>query len=109
MKVIAERYEMFIAMNRFKIVLGAESTFEDIWRSRDSNLKDVPGFLTFNLIKGEANDEYNLYASHTTWQSKLDFTNWTKSEAFRNAHKGAGSHSEIYLGHPIFEGFDTVI
>ena len=48
---------MFIAMNRFKIVLGAESTFEDIWRSRDSNLKDVPGFLTFNLIKGETNDE----------------------------------------------------
>ncbi len=91
---------MFIAMNRFKIVLGAESTFEDIWRSRDSNLK---------LIKGETNDDYTLYASHTTWKSKLDFTNWTKSEAFRKAHKGAGSHSEIYLGHPIFEGFETVI
>ena len=100
---------MFIAMNRFKIVLGAESTFEDIWRSRDSNLNDVPGFLTFSLIKGESNDDYTLYASHTTWKSKLDFTNWTKSEAFRKAHKGAGSHSEIYLGHPIFEGFETVI
>ena len=107
--MIPERDKMFIAMNRFKIVLGAESTFEDIWRSRDSNLNDVPGFLTFSLIKGEANDDYSLYASHTTWKSKLDFTNWTKSEAFRKAHKGAGSHSEIYLGHPVFEGFETVI
>jgi heme-degrading monooxygenase HmoA len=35
--------------------------------------------------------------------------NWTKSEAFKKAHKGAGSHSEIYLGHPVFEGFETVI
>ena len=100
---------MFIAMNRFKIVLGAESTFEDIWRSRDSNLKDVPGFLTFNLIKGETNDDYTLYASHTTWKSKLDFTNWTKSEAFRLAHKHAGEHRDLYLGHPEFEGFEVVI
>ena len=96
-------------MNRFKIVLGAEKTFEDIWRSRDSTLKDVYGFLTFNLIKGESNDQYTLYASHTTWNSKLDFTNWTKSEAFRQAHKGAGAHSDVYLGHPVFEGFEVVI
>ena len=107
--LVAERNKMFIAMNRFKIVLGAESTFEDIWRSRDSNLRNVPGFLTFNLIKGQSNDDYTLYASHTTWKSKLDFTNWTKSEEFRKAHQGAGNHSEIYLGHPVFEGFDTVI
>ena len=100
---------MFIAMNRFKIVLGAESTFEDIWRSRDSNLKDVPGFLTFNLIKGETNDDYTLYASHTTWKSKLDFTNWTKSEAFRKAHKGASNNKDLYIGHPEFEGFHIVI
>ena len=43
--LIEESDKMFIAMNRFKIILGAESTFEDIWRSRDSNLNDVPGFL----------------------------------------------------------------
>ena len=100
---------MFIAMNRFKIVLGAEKTFEDIWRSRDSTLKNVDGFLTFNLIKGESNDQYTLYASHTTWNSKLDFTNWTKSEVFRQAHKDAGTHSDIHLGHPVFEGFEAVM
>ena len=96
-------------MNRFKIVLGAEKTFEDIWRSRDSMLKGIDGFLTFNLIKGESNDQYTLYASHTTWNSKLDFTNWTRYEEFRQAHKDAGTYSDIYLGHPVFEGFEAVM
>ncbi|MBT3993097.1 MAG: antibiotic biosynthesis monooxygenase, partial [Gammaproteobacteria bacterium] len=35
--------------------------------------------------------------------------NWTKSEAFRAAHKGAGGHSDVYIGHPVFEGFEVVI
>ena len=38
-----------------------------------------------------------------------DFINWTKSDAFRKAHKGAGKHSDIYIGHPEFEGFDVII
>ena len=37
---------MYIAMNRFKIVLGREIEFENIWRQRDTHLKDVPGFET---------------------------------------------------------------
>ena len=35
---------MFIAMNRFKIVLGKEKDFENVWRKRDSYLDDVDGF-----------------------------------------------------------------
>ena len=54
---------MYIAMNRFKIILGRED----------------------------------------------DFINWTKSDAFRKAHKGAGEHSDIYIGHPEFKGFDVII
>ena len=44
---------MFIAMNRFKIVLGKEKEFEDVWKNRDTHLKDVPGFKEFNLVKGD--------------------------------------------------------
>ena len=42
---------MFVAMNRFKIVLGKEKEFENVWKNRDTYLKDVPGFKKFNLIK----------------------------------------------------------
>ena len=100
---------MYIAMNRFQIVLGKEEDFEKIWRERETHLDKVPGFKNFNLIKGDSNESYTLYASHSTWDSKMDFLSWTKSEAFRAAHKGAGQHSSVYLGHPVFEGFDVVI
>ena len=100
---------MFIAMNRFKVKLGEEKNFEDIWRNRDTHLNQVPGFKKFNLIKSESNETYTLYASHSEWESKQDFINWTKSEAFRMAHKNAGEHKTVYLDHPKFEGFEVVI
>ena len=96
-------------MNRFKIVLGKEKEFEEVWKNRDTHLNDVPGFKEFHLVKGEANDEYILYASHSIWNSKNDFINWTKSEEFRLAHKNSGQHKGLYLGHPNFEGFEVVI
>ena len=99
---------MFIAMNRFKIVLGSESEFEDVWKSRDSHLDNVPGFMSFNLLKGSSNDVYTLYASHTTWKSREDFENWTKSENFRKAHAGAGGRKRLYIGHPDFAGFEAL-
>ena len=98
---------MFIAMNRFKIVLGREQEFEQIWRERDSHLDNVPGFIKFHLIKGEKSEDHTLYSSHSTWKDKTDFLNWTKSQSFRDAHKGAGQHGEMYLGHPVFEGFQV--
>ena len=100
---------MYIAMNRFKIALGREQDFEGIWQKREAHLDNVDGFLEFHLIKGTSEDTHTLYASHSTWKSQEDFTNWTKSEEFRKAHKGAGEHSDIYLGHPVFEGFEVII
>ena len=100
---------MFIAMNRFKVKLGEESYFEEIWKNRDTHLNEVPGFKKFNLIKSESNEQFTLYASHSEWSSKEDFINWTKSEAFRMAHKNAGGHTPVYLDHQQFEGFEVVI
>ena len=96
-------------MNRFKIISGKEETFEEIWKSRDTHLENVPGFKKFNLIKSESSETYTLYASHSEWETKQDFINWTKSEAFRMAHKNAGEHKTVYLDHPQFEGFEVVI
>jgi heme-degrading monooxygenase HmoA len=43
---------MSIAMNRFKVIKGSEAAFENVWLSRDSHLKKVPGFVEFHLLKG---------------------------------------------------------
>ncbi len=100
---------MFIAMNRFKIVIGKENDFEKVWENREAHLDKVPGFKNFNLIKGKTTDEYTLYASHSIWNSEEDFVNWTKSEKFRLSHKNAGSNKHLYLGHPEFEGFTKIL
>ena len=48
---------MYIAMNRFKVTKGSEEDFETVWKTRDSQLDQVPGFVEFRLLKGpEAED-----------------------------------------------------
>ncbi|MGD1957141.1 MAG: antibiotic biosynthesis monooxygenase family protein [Sphingomonadales bacterium] len=98
----------YVAMNRFKINRGKEAQFEEVWRSRDSHLASVPGFKSFTLLKGPENDDHTLYASHSIWESRDAFVAWTKSDAFRMAHKNAGDTQGVYQGHPEFEGFEAV-
>jgi heme-degrading monooxygenase HmoA len=100
-------HPMFIAMNRFRVAKGSEAAFEHVWLSRDSHLDKVPGFVEFHLLKGPEAEDHTLYASHTVWQSRAAFEAWTQSEPFRAAHRDAGDHKPLYLGHPQFEGFEV--
>jgi heme-degrading monooxygenase HmoA len=98
---------MFIAMNRFRVKKGSEEDFEQVWLRRDTHLRQVPGFVEFHLLKGPERDDHTLYASHSVWRSKAAFEAWTRSEAFRAAHRDAGQNKPLYLEHPQFEGFEV--
>ncbi|MEM7426202.1 MAG: antibiotic biosynthesis monooxygenase [Pseudomonadota bacterium] len=100
---------MFIAMNRFKVALGSEEEFTEIWRSRTGRLAGVGGFKDFRMLRGPQADDHTLFASHTIWETREDFLNWTRSENFRAAHRNAGAHKHLYLGPPQFEGFEVVL
>ncbi len=100
---------MYIAMNRFRIALGFEDGFEQLWRQRESRLDGVPGFRTFHLLRGPRDEQSTLYVSHTTWDSEAAFVAWTESAAFREAHGQARAPQGTYLGHPVFEGFEVVL
>ena len=67
-------------MNRFRVAPGRGAEFEDVWRRRDSRLREVPGFVSFRLLRGPETDEDILYVSHTTWTSRAAFEAWTRSE-----------------------------
>lgn len=99
---------MFIAMNRFRVIKGNEKAFEQVWLSRDSYLGGVPGFVEFHLLRGPEAEDHTLYASHTIWKNRASFDAWTKSEAFRAAHAGAGNNKPLSLGHPQLELFETL-
>ena len=98
---------MYIAMNRFKIVPGKEEDFEEVWATRDTHLDQVPGYVEFRLLRGPEHEDHTLYASHTIWESEAAFRDWTRSEAFKAAHRNAGDNRGLYLGHPQFEGFQV--
>ena len=100
---------MFLAMNRFKIALGAEEGFERVWRERETFLDDVPGFKSFSLLKGPLRDDHVLYASHSTWASREAFVAWTESAAFRKAHAPSRAPKGTYLAHPELETFESIL
>lgn len=99
----------YIAMNRFKVGKDDTAAFELMWQQRESYLNRMPGFVTFHLLRGPEVDDHVLYASHTTWETRAHFEAWTVSEEFRRAHARAGTGGpRLYLGHPQFEGFESV-
>ena len=100
---------IFIAMNRFRVARGEEAAFEEVWRGRTTRLPEVPGYVSFHLLRGPEADDHTLYASHTVWQSEAHFLDWTRSDQFRAAHTGAGERRPLTLGHPQFEGFTAVV
>ena len=99
---------MYLAMNRFQVKRGSEKDFEQVWLERDIHLRTLPGFVSFDLLRGPEGEEFTLYASHTVWRSRADFEAWTTSDAFRLAHQNAGKNKPLYLGHPQFEGFESI-
>lgn len=96
---------MFVAMNRFKVNAGREDDFESQWRQRESYLDDVPGFVSFALLKGDAAGEY---ISHTTWKDRESFMAWTQSEAFARAHR-QGSVAGVLEGPPMIGLYEAVL
>ena len=99
---------MYLTMNRFRVLADQAAAFEAVWTRRDSHLKTVPGFLGFHLLKGPEAEGHILYASHTMWATEAAFRDWTRSAAFREAHKDAGGNAHMYAGPPELEAFESV-
>jgi len=99
---------MYLAMNRFTVTTENAAAFEDLWLSRESNLKNMEGFVEFHMLKSAEVEGQIVYASHTVWASEEAFRGWTKSDAFRNSHKGAKDTAKLYEGTPVFEGFTAI-
>lgn len=96
----------FIAMNHFDVEPARSAEFETRWRERETWLGEVPGFVRFALLRGDAPGRY---VSHSTWESRAAFEAWTRSEAFRKAHGQARMPEGVVRGHPRLETFEAVL
>ncbi|SFS89372.1 antibiotic biosynthesis monooxygenase family protein [Marininema halotolerans] len=74
------------------------------FQGADLRMQKVPGFISFRLLKTE--DESRLIVE-SVFERKEDFINWTKSEAFAQAHGGKRGDSEGRQ--PDLETFEVLI
>ena len=96
---------MYLAMSRLMVMYGKAAEFEAAWKKRETKPDGVKGFKNFNLIKASMDKEFSLYIFHSVWNSENDFTNWTKSDLFKLAHKNPTTQKNLYLGLPDFDGY----
>lgn len=83
---------MIVVMNVVSAAEGRAAEFEEAFRTRESHLASVPGFLGFELLRREAENEY-LVTSR--WESRDAFDAWLKSDAFRKAHADDGGQGQL--------------
>jgi heme-degrading monooxygenase HmoA len=98
----------YIAMNQFQVDAAQATQFEERWRRRRSLLQDVPGFKTFQLLRGDETDGLVKYVSHSTWASKDAFIDWTHSDSFVQAHRGEPLPPGMVQGPPQLACFEVV-
>ena len=98
----------YIAMNNFQVAADQATQFEQRWRRRRSFLQDVPGFESFQLLRGDEKDGSVHYVSHSTWASKEAFINWTHSDSVVQAHRGEPLPKGMVQGPPQVVCFEVV-
>jgi len=85
---------MIVVMVRIPIGSADEGNrLEERFRNRQGAADDMPGFLGFELLKGE-----HEYVSVTRWASQADLDRWTVSQAHAQAH--ARPTAPTSGGHP---------
>lgn len=96
---------MFVAMNQFQVDPARGAEFEELWKSRETYLEGLTGFVQFALLRG---DDEGDYVSHSTWESRDAFLAWAQSDAFRAAH-GSRMPEGIVVGHPRARFYESVM
>ena len=100
---------MFVICNRIPVAKGHEAEFERLFLERDDSqsqhpLKSFPGFIRNDILRPTQEEPIIV---RTFWDSREPFKAWTKSESFREAHRGRG-RSEIFAGHPNLEIHEVI-
>ncbi|MEO8288761.1 MAG: antibiotic biosynthesis monooxygenase [Chloroflexota bacterium] len=73
---------MIVVMVRIPVGSAEEGArLEERFRNRMGAVDTMPGFLGFELLKGD-----NEYISSTRWATQADLDRWTSSQAHAQAH-----------------------
>lgn len=86
---------MFVATNKIPIPDEHQGPMRQAFQKNALSLKDVPGFLHFELWTTE-----DAVVSVSKWETKDAFDNYVSSDLFRQHHSNHGSGQNAHVGKP---------
>jgi heme oxygenase (mycobilin-producing) len=84
---------MYITMNRIPIREDHWPDFEKRFKNRIGLVDQAHGFIR-NMVLRPAEGSSDAHVVLTMWETREDFENWTKSDAFLQAHYRTSQDSE---------------
>jgi len=80
---------MITVANRIYVKPEYAETFETVFRERAGLVDKMPGFISNQVLRPV--NEGDPYIVFTMWNSRQDFLNWVRSEAFVKGHAQSGT------------------
>lgn len=105
---------MIVVSNRIQVASGYEKDFENRFEGRARLVEKQPGFIRLEILRpkqvvlhGSEQGGSDYYVVLTYWRSSEDFSRWTSSEAFREAHSNRPP-KEMFSGPNVFEMHEII-
>ena len=80
---------MITVANRIYVKQEYAEAFEQRFRERAGLVDQMPGFVSNQVLRPV--NEGDPYVVFTIWNSRQDFLNWVRSDAFVKGHAQSGS------------------
>jgi heme-degrading monooxygenase HmoA len=80
---------MITVANRIYVKQEYADAFEERFRERAGLVDKMPGFISNQVLRPV--NEGDPYVVFTVWNSRQDFLNWVRSDAFVKGHAQSGT------------------
>jgi heme-degrading monooxygenase HmoA len=80
---------MITVANRLYVKPEYADAFETVFRARAGLVDKMEGFVSNQILRPV--NEGDPYVVFTTWNSRQDFLNWVRSDAFVKGHAQSGT------------------
>ena len=98
---------MIMVANRLYVDPKYAEAFEKVFRERAGLVDEMTGFVSNQVLRPV--NEGDPYVVLTTWNSREDFMNWVRSDAFMKGHAQSGTlPKETYTRANVLEMHEVV-
>lgn len=95
-----------VRINALSVPEGAGAVLEERFAARADSMRDVPGFLGFELLRPTGHE--TRYFVYTRWEDDAAFEGWRTSDRAGEAHAAAQAGGPVSSGTELL-AFDVAL